>query len=459
MKNYINNLKVGYLSLGCKVNAYETASIQNQLASYGAVNVGFKEYADVYLINTCSVTNIADRKSRQMLHQAKKRNPNSIVVATGCYIQEFHEKHLEDAGIDLMIGNRRKNQVAELLMQYLEAKEQGLVPQKLFVSLEQGEEAFEEMSFSALTEKVRADLKIQDGCNQFCSYCIIPYTRGRIASRKPEAVLAEIKRLVEEGYQEFVLTGIHLSSYGFEHATTAEQRALRMENGVIPLLELTKDIAAIDGVRRIRFGSLEPRIITEEFVSALAKIPQVCPHFHLSLQSGADVTLKAMNRKYTTAKYLACCDILRKYFTKPSITTDVIVGFPQETEEAFAESMQFMETVGFAQLHVFPFSRRQKTAADRMEGQLTEDVKKARQRQMELTGQRVAEGYRQQLCGMEEELLVEDLLTLEGKRYAVGHTRRYVAVALPVEERSVEINQCIPVRITDKKLDGYVIAR
>lgn len=456
MQNHIENLRIAYLSLGCKVNAYETASMRNQLESYGSRTVGFRETADVYLVNTCTVTNIADRKSRQMLHQAKKRNPSAVVVAVGCYVQEFYQNHEADGTIDLLIGNRRKHQVAEILQNYLEARTGGREIPRIYVDDGSALRTYEPMEMAAATEKTRAYIKIQDGCNQFCSYCMIPYARGRISSRKPEDVLEEISFLAAKGFQEFVLTGIHLSSYGMEDVSPGEQQKLCRNDGRQPLLELISAIGKLPGVERIRLGSLEPRIVTEAFVKGLAAERKVCPHFHLSLQSGCDEVLHAMNRKYTTAQYLDCCRLLREFYDRPAITTDLIVGFPGETEEQFAASTAFAEACGFAQMHVFPFSRRRGTAADRMSGQVSEEEKRRREHRMLDVARELELSYRRQVTGKHTELLTEELVTVEGTAYWVGHSLEYLMMAVPAEVGKEE-NRRIPVQITDENAGEYVL--
>jgi len=322
--------KAALHNLGCKVNAYETEAMQQMLEEAGYEIVPFSEKADVYVINTCSVTNMADRKSRQMIHRARKRNDKAVVVAAGCYVQTKEKEALADDAIDILIGN---NQKAELIRRLDEFFAERAAKVEAVVDINHIPQCFEELPLSKTAEHTRAFIKVQDGCNQFCSYCIIPYARGRVRSRKPESVLEEVKRLAEKGYQEVVLTGIHLSSYGVDCEDT--------------LLHLIQEVHKVEGIRRIRLGSLEPRIITEEFVRALSGLEKICPHFHLSLQSGCDETLQRMNRKYTTAEYEAACALLRRYFEHPAVTTDVIVGFPGETEEEFAVTEAFLKRIHF----------------------------------------------------------------------------------------------------------------
>lgn len=458
MANYIENLRIAYLSLGCKVNAYETASMRNQLEGLGSRTVGFREIADVYLVNTCTVTNIADRKSRQMLHQAKKRNPAAVVVAVGCYVQEFYKNHETDETIDLLIGNRRKHEVAEILQAYFEARASGREFPRTYVSDDGELRSYETMEPAVTVVNTRAYIKIQDGCNQFCSYCMIPYARGRISSRNAEDIRNEISLLAEKGVQEFVLTGIHLSSYGTDDVSPREQQALCRDDGRQPLLELISELGTLPGVERIRLSSLEPRIVTEAFVKGLAAEPKVCPHFHLSLQSGCDEILRAMNRKYTTAQYLECCRLLRAHYDQPAITTDLIVGFPGETEEQFETSAAFARACGFAQMHVFPFSRRRGTAADRMSGQLSEEEKRKRERRMLAVAAELSEAYRRERIGRRTELLTEESVTVDGRTYWVGHSLEYLPMAVPAGPETAE-NQRIPVEITGETVGEYVLGR
>lgn len=461
--------KAALHNLGCKVNAYEMDVIRQLLSENGYQIVPFEEKADVYIVNTCTVTNIADRKSRQMLHRAKECNPDAVVVAVGCYVQTGLETALKDDGIDLCIGNDKKSEIASLLAQYLslrtKAKEEDAS------GTEQSQDAaiktlggrtvvdiaktaeYENMRLAYPVERCRAFIKIQDGCNQFCSYCIIPHARGRVRSRQPEETLSEIRTLAEEGYQEFVITGIHLSSYGSDWE---EPDGISRAGRFYPqhLLTLLQKISDIPKVRRIRLGSLEPRIVTEAFAKALADIPKLCPHFHLSLQSGCDATLKRMNRHYTTEEYAAGAEYLRKYFEHPAITTDVIVGFPGETEEEFQVSSAFLEKTSFFEMHVFKYSRRQHTPAAAMPGQLTEAQKAARSETLlALTG-RQSEEFRRYYIGRKVEVLFEEKKTIDGRTYWIGHTPQYVKAA--VEQDADLYNQIINVEITGKLIDNYL---
>ena len=417
--------KVALHNLGCKVNAYETEAMQELLEQHGYEIVPFKEGADVYIINTCTVTNMADRKSRQMLHRARKMNPGAIVVACGCYVQAKRDEI--DECIDIVVGNNRKKDIIEILREH-EAMQEGV--QKELVDINHINE-YEELHLSRTAEHTRAYIKVQDGCNQFCSYCIIPYARGRVRSRSHDSVIREVEELARNGYKEVVLTGIHLSSYGVD---TGDD-----------LLSLILSIHEIEGIRRIRLGSLEPRIITEEFAKTIAGLPKMCPHFHLSLQSGCDATLKRMNRRYTSEEYYEKCVLLRKYFDNPALTTDVIVGFPGETEEEFAQSKAFIDKVDFYETHVFKYSKRAGTRAAQMEEHVPESVKTIRSNELlELTRRKQA-SYEEALIGTTQEVLMEEEMVCQGEKYQVGHTKEYVKIGQKTEENLT--NQLINVEI------------
>ena len=409
--------KAALHNLGCKVNAYETEAMQHLLEEAGYEIVPFTQKADVYVINTCSVTNMADRKSRQMLHKAKKNNPDSIVVAAGCYVQTSEKEVLNDLSVDIVIGNDRKHDLVRLLEEYSLDSVNDTVD-----DINDGKHDFEELFIDQTKEHTRAFIKVQDGCNQFCSYCIIPYARGRVRSRRFENVIAEVERLAANGFKEVVLTGIHLSSYGvdFEEATG--------------LLELIQAVNAVKGIERIRLGSLEPKIVTEHFASELSKLDKICPHFHLSLQSGCDATLKRMNRKYTTKEYERGWELLRKYFVHPAITTDVIVGFPGETEEEFKESYDFVDSIDFYETHIFKYSRREGTKAAVMPDQVDEQIKAKRSAQLIELGEKKRAAYEQSFQGKEVEVLVEEDLELNGKEVQTGHTKEYMKIALETNE-------------------------
>ncbi len=404
---------VAFLTLGCKVNSYETDGMKQLFIKAGYEIKEFDQQADVYVINTCTVTNIADRKSRQMLHRAKKNNPDSIVVAVGCYVQAAKDTLEEDSAIDLVIGNNKKNQIVEILEEYFGNTEL----REALVDIGE-EKEFEELSIGAAGEKTRAYIKVQDGCNQFCSYCIIPYARGRVRSRKLEEVIREVESLVKEGYKEVVLTGIHLSSYGIDFEED------------VTLLTLIQAISKIEGLLRIRLGSLEPRIITEEFVDTLKENPKVCPHFHLSMQSGCTETLKRMNRKYSADEFYEKCELIRSRFVAPAITTDVIVGFPGETEEEFEETKAFVQKVAFAQMHVFKYSKRKGTKAATMENQISEDVKHSRSIELIKIEQKMRKDYQQQFIGRKEKVLIEETVLIDNITYQIGHNERYQKLAI-----------------------------
>ena len=402
-------------NLGCKVNAYEVEAMQQLLENAGYETVPFEEGADVYVINTCTVTNIADRKSRQMLHKAKKMNPDAIVVATGCYAQADTEKLKEDTAVDLILGNNQKTQIVEALEEY----EKEHAKQVQVIEINHTKE-YEELSISSTAEHVRAYIKVQDGCNQFCTYCIIPFARGRVRSRKIEEVLSEVETLAAKGYKEVVLTGIHLSSYGVDFPKEERES----------LLSLIQAVSRVEGISRIRLGSLEPRIITEEFLEGIVKTGKVCPHFHLSLQSGCNKTLKNMNRRYSAQEYAEKCELIRKFYPAPALTTDVIVGFPQETEEDFEESYEFVKKIHFYETHIFKYSRRHGTKAASMDGQLTEAAKAQRSdRMLELHEIRARE-YEEAMIGKKMELLLEEEIEIDGRPWYVGHSREYVRAVI-----------------------------
>ena len=411
----MRQLKAALHNLGCKVNAYESEAVLQLLEAAGYKIVPFEEKADVYIVNTCTVTAVADKKSRQMLHRARTRNPEAVIVAMGCYV-EIHSSDM-DREADIIIGNNRKGELVSLLEGWFREGKPAV-----FLSEDRQLKDYEKLSVSRTMEHTRAFLKVQDGCNRFCTYCIIPYARGRIRSRDPEDVLAETRKLTASGCREIVLTGIHLSSYG------KEQKA------AFSLADLVEKIADIPGVDRIRLGSLEPGIITPEFAGRLSAREQVCPHFHLSLQSGCNATLKRMNRAYTAEEYLEKCGILREYFERPALTTDVIAGFPGETEEEFAASIAFVEKAAFFETHIFPYSRREGTLAAKMPGQLTEKVKKERVRQLLALNERQETAYLSEACGKPAEVLVEEILHEDGKVYYSGHTTRYEKVVFEGDE-------------------------
>lgn len=411
--------KAALHNLGCKVNAYETEAMQHLLEEAGYEIVSFTEKADVYVINTCSVTNMADRKSRQMLHKAKKNNPDSIVVAAGCYVQTKEQEALADLAIDIIIGNNMKHELVQLIDDFCEKNGISLSEENSTLDavydINDGKQEFEELYIDKTAEHTRAFIKVQDGCNQFCSYCIIPYARGRVRSRAADNVVAEVKRLAENGFKEVVLTGIHLSSYGIDCDDN--------------LLNLIKKVHKVNGIERIRLGSLEPRLITEEFAKELSLLEKICPHFHLSLQSGCNETLKRMNRKYTAEEYKNGCDILRKYFKHPAITTDVIVGFPGETEEEFKATKKFLEEIEFYEMHIFKYSKREGTRAAVMENQVPEQTKTVRSAELIELENIMSDNFRKFYIGSEQEVLFEEKVCIDNKEYYVGYTKEYVKVA------------------------------
>ena len=430
--------KAALHNLGCKVNAYETEAMQHLLEEAWYEIVPFTQKADVYVINTCSVTNMADRKSRQMLHKAKKNNPDSIVVAAGCYVQTSEKEVLNDLSVDIVIGNDRKHDLVRLLEEYSLDSVNDTVD-----DINDGKHDFEELFIDQTKEHTRAFIKVQDGCNQFCSYCIIPYARGRVRSRRFENVIAEVERLAANGFKEVVLTGIHLSSYGvdFEEATG--------------LLELIQAVNAVKGIERIRLGSLEPKIVTEHFASELSKLDKICPHFHLSLQSGCDATLKRMNRKYTTKEYERGCELLRKYFVHPAITTDVIVGFPGETEEEFEQTKAYLEHIHFYEMHIFKYSKRKGTRAAVMPDQIDEQIKAARSERLIALGHDMSKEFRKFYIGKNEEVLFEEKAVIGDKEYFVGYTKEYVKVAKKTDE-NLE-NQIVSGRISGMLTDEILL--
>ena len=411
--------KAALHNLGCKVNSYETEAMTQLLKKAGYEIVSFQDQADVYIINTCSVTNMADRKSRQMLHKAKKQNPNAVVVATGCYVQTATEKVAQDLSIDLVVGNNRKKDIVEILNEYYEEKEAGeQVKEEYVIDINHTDE-YEDLEISTVTEHTRAHLKIQDGCNNFCSYCIIPYARGRIRSRTMESIKAELERLSASGFKEIVLTGINLSCYD--------------DNGkkLIDVIEMADNV---NGIERIRLGSLDPEVVTEDFVERLGKVKKICPHFHFSLQSGCDKTLKAMNRHYTSDEYYEKCQLIRKYIDNPAFTTDVITGFPGETEEEFLITRNFLREIAFSDLHIFPYSPRRGTKAAAMTDQVDSQVKKHRSDLLIQDTKEYQKTYADAFLSNREKVLFEEVVSHEGKEFLIGHNERYVKIGVLASE-------------------------
>ncbi len=436
-----------FLSLGCKVNSYETEAMRTMFETAGYEIVDFKEVADVYVVNTCTVTNIADRKSRQMLHQAKSRNNNAVIAAVGCYVQAAEEALLADDAVDLIVGNNKKSDIVSMVERYLETRSK----EELVIKISD-EREYEDLNISTTMEKTRAFIKIQDGCNRFCSYCIIPYVRGRVRSRKEDDILAEITELVKKGYKEIVLTGIHISSYGKDFLKDEEQVAVQER---MPLAELIVSIGKISGVERIRLGSLEPRIITKEFLDKVVQVEAFCPHFHLSLQSGSDTVLQRMNRKYTAMEYYERVLLIRNYFEQPAFTTDIIVGFPGETEDEFEETLKFVKKIGFSHIHVFKYSKREGTVASKMSDQIPEEIKNKRSNTLIHLSEILSEEYKAGFLGKIEKVLFEEELICEGKKYQLGHNERYLKLAVP-DEGDLS-NQIIFVRVCNKLTEDVLL--
>ncbi len=443
IQNNVNGMRVALHNLGCKTNSYEMDVMAIKLREAGCEIVPFTDKADIYIINTCTVTNIADRKSRQMLHKAKKENPDAIVVAVGCYVETGIDGVKKDESIDLAVGNNKKSEIVEILNTFLDAK--GTNKDKTLggtsiIDINHTNE-FENMLLSELPEHTRAYIKIQDGCNQFCTYCVIPYARGRVRSREMKDILAEIKGLIQKGCKEVVLTGIHIGSYG-------------VDQGQPMLVELVENIAQLAGIERIRLGSIEPRLVTEENAKRLAAVDKLCPHFHLSLQSGCDSVLKRMNRHYTAAEFAEGVRLLREAFDRPAITTDVIVGFPGETEEEFEECRKFVEDINFYEMHVFKYSPRKGTVAAGMKDQLTDREKSERSDVLIDLTERQSLIYRNSFIGEKVGVLWEDQEEIKGRKFMIGHTDRYVRVAM--EETELGFGRAVSGEITMETISGLL---
>lgn len=429
--------KAALHNLGCKVNAYETEAMQQILEQAGYEIVPFSDFADVYVINTCSVTNMADRKSRQMLHKAKKKNPAAVVVGAGCYVQTKEAQALVDEAIDIVIGNNRKHELADLLAEYEQVREKN----QSITDINREKQEYEELSLERTAEHTRAFIKVQDGCNQFCSYCIIPFARGRVRSRNAKDVLEEIRRLAGNGCKEVVLTGIHLSSYGVD---TGDH-----------LLNLIEQVHEVEGIERIRLGSLEPRIVTDAFAKRLSELPKICPHFHLSLQSGCDTVLLRMNRRYDTAEYEAGCEILRNYFDHPAITTDVIVGFPGETDEEFLKTKEYLRRIRFYEMHIFKYSMREGTKAAAMPEQVPEQVKNERSAVLIELEKQMSMEFRDYYINKNVTVLLEEEISLHGRHFYIGYTKEYVKVAYETAENKT--NQFVTGRIKEQLTEGLYL--
>lgn len=407
---------VAPLTLGCKVNQYETDGMIELLKEAGMTAVSFEEKADVYLINTCSVTNMADKKSRQMIHRAKKLNPDAVVIAAGCYVQAAKDKLMEDDRISIIIGNNKKKDIVQILEDYLEI---GVTDEGMLDIA--AEKEYEPLTINSTLEHTRAYVKIQDGCNQFCSYCIIPYVRGRIRSRELASITEEVERLAQTGVKEIVLTGIHISSYGKD------------KENEVGLADVIDAISKIESIERIRLGSLEPGIITDTFIDRIVDNKKVCPHFHLSLQSGCNTVLKRMNRKYTCEEYFEKCEMLRKAFDRPALTTDVIVGFPGETDEEFQETVDYLTKLNLYEMHIFKFSPRQGTVAAGMRNQIGPEIKNQRSDVLLALSEKNKHAYEASFRGETLEVLVEEKVRRNGKNGYRGHTERYIDIFVEEE--------------------------
>lgn len=456
MKNNDILKSVAFLSLGCKVNAYETESIKEMFKNAGYEIRQFNEAADIYIVNTCTVTNIADRKSRQMLHRAKKRNPEAVVVAVGCYVQAPQSKLEDDDLVDILVGTRGKSSVLDLVEEYIRSNKERDFKHSVVKEGEENKDwSYDSGEVNAAGGKTRANIKIQDGCDQFCTYCIIPFVRGRIRSRDLESIIEETERLARAGYKEMVLTGIHIGSYG------------RDIDGESRMLALLTKLNEVEGDFRIRLGSVEPRLITEEFLQGLVKLKKVCPHFHLSLQSGSTTVLKRMNRHYSADEYLTSVNLLKKYYDRPGITTDIIVGFPGESDEEFEETAAFVKEVGFLKVHVFPYSKRDGTYAAKMSEQVAPEIKKKREDRLIAICEEVAKEYLYSFNGDSERVLLEE--EIKGREdYILGHTDRYIEVAVPkfllkgredVDTEFIEVKELMTSDASDNALSNMMIAK
>ncbi len=431
---------VSFVTLGCKVNQYESDAMAKKLEEEGFKIIKEQELADITIINTCAVTGVAEQKSRQMMSRAKKRNPKTVLVVAGCYVQNMEEALKTFPDVDIFLGNNKKKNIAEYLKAYLNNRER----QSYIIDINSKTE-YESLSIDSTKEHTRAYVKIQDGCNQFCSYCIIPYVRGRVRSRALEDIVSEVYGLVDKGYKEIVLTGIHISSYGTDF----------MESD--GLLTLILKLCRVEGLKRLRLGSLEPTIITERFVRSIAEQKKVCPHFHLSLQSGCNSTLKRMNRKYTIEQYKAGCELLRRYYHNPAITTDVIVGFPGETDEEFLDTLNNLKQLNLYEIHVFKYSKRNGTNAAVMPMQVDGTKKKQRSEAVIEMSSKQKMQYEQLFYGKTETLLIEELLTLDEKKYYSGHTCNYIKVIVPADEYR-ELGRIYNVFIKEHYSNEYCLA-
>ena len=428
---------IAFHNLGCKVNSYETDAMAQKCIEKGYKIVDFEQKSDIYVVNTCSVTNIADRKSRQMLHKAKKQNPDSVVVAVGCFVQANPEEVAKDEAIDLIVGNNKKKDLFEILEEYLNQRSESKDLQGTTIT-DVHHCDYEELKISKSEEHSRVFVKIQDGCDRYCTYCIIPYVRGNLRSRKPEDVVKEIEEIAANGYREVVITGIHLSSYGKDFLKDGKP-SLDYTGNADYLIDLLKDINEIKGIDRIRIGSFEPMILSEDFVAKLSKINKLCPHFHISLQSGCDSVLKRMNRHYNTEQFYEKTVLLREYFPDCALTTDVIVGFPGETEEEFEETYEYLTKIKFFETHIFPYSRRKGTVADRMPDQLTMNEKKERVSKLLELDAKLSTEFRKSKLGETTDIVVEETKVIDGKEYLVGHTPEYIMCAINTGNNNLDL--------------------
>ena len=426
--------KVAFITLGCKVNQYETNAMIQEFIQKGYEIVENSEKADIYVVNTCTVTNMSDRKSRQMLRRAKELNKEAIIIACGCYVQVAKEEVEKIEEIDLLFGNNEKKNIVEIVEQYLKENKKQNVMEDVMSQRE-----FVDFGDITYTEKTRAVIKVQDGCDRFCSYCIIPYARGRVRSRKPKSIISEIEKIAKEGIKEVVITGIHIASYG---------KDFKEEYKLIDLLE---EINQIKKIERIRLGSIEPLLITEEFVNRLVKLEKVCHHFHLSLQSGCDETLKRMNRRYSTEDFKEIVLRLRRYYEDVVLTTDIIVGFPQETEEEFEKTYKFLKEIKFYKMHVFKYSPRKGTKAAEMSGQVDGNIKEERSQRLIELSDKNEKGYNKSYIGKEVEVLFEE----EKNGYYQGHTKNYI-LALCKTNKDLE-NQIIKLKCTDIEENNIIV--
>ncbi len=437
----VDNMKsVSFLTLGCKVNQYESDGMAELLKANGYDVLPWGEKSDVSIVNTCAVTNIASRKSRQMLNRAKKINPDTVLVACGCYIQSVDDVLNTLPEVDIFLGNNQKNRIVEFLDEYYKNKTR----QDHIIDINR-ESAYESFAINNTVANTRAYVKVQDGCNRFCTYCIIPYVRGRVRSRSMEGIVREVESLAASGYKEIVVTGIHVTSYGMD-----------IEDDNINFLSLITRLNEIDGIERIRLGSLEPNVVTKEFVEGIVKLDKVCPHFHLSLQSGCDATLKRMNRHYTTEEYKRGVELLRDAYDNPAITTDVIVGFPGETDKEFEETYNYLQDINLYEMHVFPYSRRKGTKADTMSNQINGNNKHERSEKLRRLVAMNKALYEEKFMGKSVKVLVEEIVDIDGISYWVGHTERYVKVAIPIDDR-IKSGDIVEVMLSKRLNDEYLL--